>query len=190
MIVIDLHPVNLCVCYMQEWIHWCHHRLDPLSQRHFRAYLYRRLPLDRDRLFSLLRLFSETLRVFQGLAFRSLLQSEITFCIMAIPPASFDHISLILDGGFFLKSSPRFVNSFSINEALNSGLAVSAARNSEYSSVQYVHRVYGSLCYIHAWLSKSISLEVWKTKYCVNRKSMLTKRCNADYVLVWLWDCK
>lgn len=58
---------------------------------------------------------------------------------MAIPPTSFGHISLILDVSFFLKSSPRFVNSFSINEALNSGLAVSATRNPEYTqSYKYI----------------------------------------------------
>ena len=90
---------------MQEWIHWCHHRLDPLSQRHFPAFLYRRLPLDRDRLFSLLRRFSETLRVFRELAFRSRLQSEPTLCIMAKPLASVGRISLILDVGFLLESS-------------------------------------------------------------------------------------
>lgn len=54
---------------------------------------------------------------------------------MAKLPASFGHISLTLDVSFFLKSAQRFVNSFSINEALNSGLAVRATRNPEYSTV-------------------------------------------------------
>ena len=77
---------------MQELILWCHRRLDPVSRRRSRACHYRRLQLARDRLFSLLRHFSETTRVFRALGFQSHLQSDTVFCMTARSIVKYGHI--------------------------------------------------------------------------------------------------